>query len=252
MRLLDGTFTQRRHVSDSNAVSDAAGTARSVAVIMDGNGRWAEARGLPVAAGHREGTRALRRTVEAAIDMGVHSLAVYAFSTENWARPADEVGTLMEILGDTIDRELPDLARQGVRTRFVGRRDRVPADLRARMEELEAATAHLDTLSLWIAFDYGGRAELVEAARAYSRGRARCRRRRRGGGGSAPLRIRAARDRPPHPHVGRAADLELHAVAGGVCRARVHGDAVARLRCSRPAATRSTSSRVVERRFGAR
>ena len=165
MRLLDGTFTQRRHVSDSNAVGDAAGTARSVAVIMDGNGRWAEARGLPVAAGHREGTRALRRTVEAAIDMGVHSLAVYAFSTENWARPADEVGTLMEILGDTIDRELPDLARQGVRTRFVGRRDRVPADLRARMEELEAATAHLDTLSLWIAFDYGGRAELVEAAR---------------------------------------------------------------------------------------
>jgi undecaprenyl diphosphate synthase len=165
MRLLDGTFTQLRQVSHSDAVSDAAGRARSVAVIMDGNGRWAEARGLPVAAGHREGTRALRRTVEAAIDMGVHSLVVYAFSTENWARPADEVATLMEILGDTIDRELPDLALQGVRTRFVGRRDRVPADLRARMEELEAATAHLDTLSLWIAFDYGGRAELVEAAR---------------------------------------------------------------------------------------
>jgi undecaprenyl diphosphate synthase len=74
-----------------------------IAVIMDGNGRWAEARGLPIADGHREGTRALRRTVEAAIDMGVSSLAVYAFSTENWARPADEVGTLMEILGDTFD-----------------------------------------------------------------------------------------------------------------------------------------------------
>jgi undecaprenyl diphosphate synthase len=132
---------------------------------MDGNGRWAEARGLPVAAGHREGTRALRRTVEAAIDMSVGSLAVYAFSTENWARPADEVETLMEILGDTIDRELPDLARQGVRTRFIGRRDRVPDDLRVRMGELEATTAHLDTLNLWIAFDYGGRAELVEAAR---------------------------------------------------------------------------------------
>jgi undecaprenyl diphosphate synthase len=165
MRSSDGTFTPLRPVAHAGAVSEAAGRARSVAVIMDGNGRWAEARGLPVAAGHREGTRALRRTVEAAIDMGVRSLAVYAFSTENWARPPDEVATLMEILGDTIDRELPDLARQGVRTRFIGRRDRVPADLRRRMGELEATTAHLDTLSLWIAFDYGGRAELVEAAR---------------------------------------------------------------------------------------
>lgn len=145
--------------------SDAAGVPRSVAVIMDGNGRWAEAHGLPVAAGHREGTRALRRTVEAAIEQGVRSLAVYAFSTENWARPADEVETLMEILSDTIDRELPDLARQGVRTRFIGRRDRVPAELRARMADLEQATAPLDTLDLWIAFDYGGRAEIAEAAR---------------------------------------------------------------------------------------
>jgi undecaprenyl diphosphate synthase len=93
---------------------------------MDGNGRWAEQRGLPVAEGHREGTRALRRTVEAAIDLGVRSLAVYAFSTENWSRPADEVEALMEIFGDTIERELPDLAKQGVRTRFIGRRDRAP------------------------------------------------------------------------------------------------------------------------------
>ena len=137
----------------------------SVAIIMDGNGRWATSRGLPVAAGHREGTRALRRTVEAAIELGVPSLAVYAFSTENWARPADEVAALMEILADTIDRELPDLARQGVRTRFVGRRDRVPAGLRAKMERLEAETEHRDTLMLWIAFYYGGRDELVEAAR---------------------------------------------------------------------------------------
>jgi len=139
--------------------------ARSVAIIMDGNGRWAEQRGLPVAEGHRAGTRALRRTVEAAIDLGVRSLAVYAFSTENWARPSDEVADLMEILGETIDRELPDLAAQGVRTRFVGRRDRVPDDVRARMERLEAETAENDTLHLWIAFDYGGRAEIVEAVR---------------------------------------------------------------------------------------
>ena len=139
--------------------------ARSVAIIMDGNGRWAEQRGLPVAEGHRAGTRALRRTVEAAIDLGVRSLAVYAFSTENWARPSDEVADLMEILGETIDRELPDLAAQGVRTRFVGRRDRVPEDVRERMERLENETAENDTLQLWIAFDYGGRAEIVEAVR---------------------------------------------------------------------------------------
>src|SRR5687767_13834523 len=139
--------------------------ARSVAIIMDGNGRWAERRGLPVADGHREGARALRRTVEAAIDLGVRSLAVYAFSTENWARPPEEVESIMELLDDTIDRELPDLARQGVRTRFIGRRDRVPEPLRAKMAALEEETARNDRLSLWIAFDYGSRAELVEAAR---------------------------------------------------------------------------------------
>jgi undecaprenyl diphosphate synthase len=150
---------------DVQATSADDAAARTVAIIMDGNGRWAEGRGLPVAAGHREGTRALRRTVEAAIDLGVTALAVYAFSTENWSRPPAEVAALMEILGETIDRELPDLARQGVRTRFLGRRDRVPPDLRHRMEELERSTADLATLSLWIAFDYGGRAELVEAAR---------------------------------------------------------------------------------------
>jgi undecaprenyl diphosphate synthase len=136
-----------------------------VAIIMDGNGRWAESRGLPVEAGHREGTRALRRTVEAAIDLGISALVVYAFSTENWARPDSEVADLLEILSETIDRELPDLAEQGVRTRFLGRRDRVEPWLREKMNALEARTAHLDTLLLWIAFDYGGRAELVEAAR---------------------------------------------------------------------------------------
>lgn len=141
------------------------GAALSVAVIMDGNGRWARSRGLTVADGHRAGTRALRRTVEAAIDQGVGSLVVYGFSTENWARPADEVSTLMEILDETIERELPDLARQGVRTRFLGRRDRVSPLLQAKMAALEAETEEKDTLLLWIAFDYGGRAEIVQAVR---------------------------------------------------------------------------------------
>ena len=139
--------------------------ARSVAIIMDGNARWARRRRLPVAAGHRAGTRALRRTVEAAIDLGVESLAVYAFSTENWSRPADEVEMLMEIFGETIERELPDLVRQGVRVRFIGRRDRAPEELRERMAALEDETSHNERLSLWIAFDYGGRDELVQAAR---------------------------------------------------------------------------------------
>jgi undecaprenyl diphosphate synthase len=132
---------------------------------MDGNGRWAAARGLPVAEGHREGARALRRTVEAAVDLGIDSLAVYAFSTENWARPPDEVESIMELMDETIERELPDLAQQGVRTRFFGRRDRIPADLHEKMAQLESSTEHLDRLQLWIAFDYGGRAELVEAMR---------------------------------------------------------------------------------------
>ena len=142
---------------------DLPEVARSVAIIMDGNGRWARRRRLPVAAGHRSGTRALRRTVEAAIDLGVESLCVYAFSTENWSRPANEVDDLMEIFVETIERELPDLARQGVRVRFIGRRDRATDALGAKMVELEAETAGNSRLQLWIAFDYGGRAEIVEA-----------------------------------------------------------------------------------------
>ena len=146
--------------------NDGSAAARSVAIIMDGSGRWAAGRGLSVSEGHREGARALRRTVEAAIDLDVRSLAVYAFSTENWARPADEVESILELLDETIDRELPDLARQGVRTRFFGRRDRVPEALREKMAALEVETMPNDRLHLWIAFDYGGRDELVEAARS--------------------------------------------------------------------------------------
>jgi undecaprenyl diphosphate synthase len=138
---------------------------RSVAIIMDGNGRWAEARGLPVEAGHQEGTRALRRTVEAALEIGIQSLTVYAFSTENWLRPPAEVDSLMAIFRETIDRELPDLAKQGVRTRFIGRRDRASPELQERMAALELETADRERLELWIAFDYGGRAELADAAR---------------------------------------------------------------------------------------
>src|SRR5947207_6187854 len=144
---------------------DLPEVAETVAIIMDGNGRWARRRGLPPAAGHRAGTRALRRTVEAGIDLGIRHIVVYAFSTENWSRPQDEVDALMEIFAETMERELPDLAEQGVRVRFIGRRDRAPATLRARMDAMEDRTELNTRLSLWVAFDYGGRAELVEAAR---------------------------------------------------------------------------------------
>jgi undecaprenyl diphosphate synthase len=144
----------------------AAATARSVAIIMDGNGRWAAKRGLPPLAGHRAGTRALRRTVEAAPDLGVRSLAVYAFSTENWGRPEREVDDLMTLFAETIEREFPDLHRQGVRVRFVGRRDRCPESLRRLMEDMEARTAQNTRLDLWVAFDYGSRAEILHAVRA--------------------------------------------------------------------------------------
>jgi undecaprenyl diphosphate synthase len=139
--------------------------AQSVAIILDGNGRWAKKRGLPTAAGHRAGARAVRRVVEAAIDVGIHDLAVFAFSTENWSRSEAEVDALMEIFAETIERELPDLAEQGVRVRFIGRRDRAPEELRRRMAAMEDRTELNTRINLWVAFDYGGRAELVEAAR---------------------------------------------------------------------------------------
>jgi undecaprenyl diphosphate synthase len=152
-------------VASEHPESGESRAARVVAIVMDGNGRWAEAHGKTVAEGHRAGARALRRTVEAAIDLGIEALVVYAFSTENWMRPSDEVADLMVLLSETIDEELPDLAKQGVRTRFLGRRDRIDPSIQAQMRALEEETASLDTLSLWIAFDYGGRAEIVEAAR---------------------------------------------------------------------------------------
>jgi undecaprenyl diphosphate synthase len=139
--------------------------AQSVAIIMDGNGRWAKRRGLPAAAGHRAGAKLVRRVVEASIDVGINDLSIFAFSTENWSRPQDEVDALMEIFAETIERELHDLVEQGVRVRFIGRKDRAPEGLRRRMAAMEDRTELNTRLNLWVAFDYGGRAELVEAAR---------------------------------------------------------------------------------------
>jgi undecaprenyl diphosphate synthase len=132
---------------------------------MDGNARWAQRRRLPVIAGHQAGTAAARRAIEACLDLGIESLCVFAFSTENWSRSEEEVEAIMALFGETIERELPNLLRQRVRVRFVGRRDRAPAAVRGQMEEVEERTRENDRLQLWIAFDYGGRAEIVEAAR---------------------------------------------------------------------------------------
>jgi undecaprenyl diphosphate synthase len=160
-------ISRLRTLSRVRAVPEPAlpDVAQSVAIILDGNGRWARRRGLPTAAGHRAGARTVRRIVEASIDVGIHDLAVFAFSTENWSRSEEEVDALMEIFAETIERELPDLAEQGVCVRFIGRRDRAPEELRRRMHAMEDRTALNSRINLWVAFDYGGRAELVEAAR---------------------------------------------------------------------------------------
>jgi undecaprenyl diphosphate synthase len=152
-------------IPERDAEPERPELAKAVAIIMDGNSRWAEKRAVSISEGHRAGSRAVRPVVETAIDLEIESLAVYAFSTENWTRSEEEIRALMDIFAETIERELPDLVEQGVRVRFIGRQDRAPEDLRRRMDKLERETRRNDRLNLWIAFDYGGRAELVEAAR---------------------------------------------------------------------------------------
>lgn len=139
---------------------------RHVGVIMDGNGRWATRRRLPVLVGHRQGTRALKRTVESAIRAGVRQLTVYSFSTENWGRPPEEVSGLMRLLDEMIDQEVPELDEKGVRVVFVGRRDALDPGLARKFREAEEATRDNSTLDLFIAFDYGGRREIVDAVKS--------------------------------------------------------------------------------------
>jgi len=137
---------------------------------MDGNARWAQAHGLPVLAGHREGAKALKRTVRHAVKHGVEELTVYAFSTENWSRPSDEVEGLMAMFAELIESETPELDEEGVRMIFIGRRDEVSADLREKMGWAEEKTRANDRMKLFVAFNYGGRAEIVDAAERYEGG----------------------------------------------------------------------------------
>jgi undecaprenyl diphosphate synthase len=145
----------------------AAETARYVAIITDGNGRWAQRRGLPVLAGHEAGADVVKARLRDAVDMGVRELTVYSFSTENWARPPDEVNGLMAMFAGRIDRETPELHEEGVRMRFVGRREGVDPELGRRMDWAEELTAANDRITLFVAFNYGGRAEIVDAARSF-------------------------------------------------------------------------------------
>jgi undecaprenyl diphosphate synthase len=137
---------------------------------MDGNARWAQARALPVLAGHREGAQALKRTVRHAVKHGVEELTVYAFSTENWSRPRAEVEGLMAMFAELIESETPELDEEGVRMMFIGRRDEVSADLREKMGWAEEKTRANDRMKLFVAFNYGGRAEIVDAAERYAGG----------------------------------------------------------------------------------
>jgi undecaprenyl diphosphate synthase len=142
---------------------------RHIAVIMDGNGRWAVQRGLPRVAGHREGVTAVRNVVRAAGELGVEYLTLYAFSSENWNRPRHEVATLMSLLERSIDRELPELQARNVRFRVIGRPNGVPASVSRRIAHVVSATAGNTGLTLLMAFNYGGRDELVDAVRALAR-----------------------------------------------------------------------------------
>lgn len=136
-----------------------------VAIIMDGNGRWARRRGLPRTLGHREGVKALKRTVESAADCGVGVLTVFGFSTENWRRPPAEVSELMNLLKSYVESDLERLAREGVRVRVLGRRTGLKPDILEIIERAERRTEGNDRFQLQVAFNYGGRADIVDAAR---------------------------------------------------------------------------------------
>ena len=139
-----------------------------VAIIMDGNGRWANQRGLPRTLGHRAGVDALKRTVEAAPSLGVDRLTVFGFSTENWSRPAREVTELMRLMKSFVRSDLERLAREGVRVRVLGRRTGLPPDILEIVHRAEASTAHNSRFHLQVAFNYGGQADIVDAARAFA------------------------------------------------------------------------------------
>jgi undecaprenyl diphosphate synthase len=148
-------------------VTGPPGAPRYVAIITDGNGRWAAERGLPAIEGHRAGADVVKERLRDAAELGIQELTVFSFSTENWQRPRAEVEGLMTMFAERIDRETPELDAEGVRMRFIGRREGVAPELVERMERAEATTAGNRRITLFVAFNYGGRAEIVDAARSF-------------------------------------------------------------------------------------
>ncbi|HEX4305442.1 MAG TPA: polyprenyl diphosphate synthase [Solirubrobacterales bacterium] len=144
--------------------------AKYVAIITDGNGRWAQRRGLPVIEGHKAGADVVKARLRDAVELGIEELTVFSFSTENWSRSPEEVSGLMTMMGERILGETPELDQEGVRMRFIGRREGVDAALVERMEWAEAKTAANGRITLFIAFNYGGRAEIIDAARSFQGG----------------------------------------------------------------------------------
>ncbi|HEY0390555.1 MAG TPA: polyprenyl diphosphate synthase [Solirubrobacterales bacterium] len=142
-------------------------SARYVAIITDGNGRWAQRQGLPVVEGHRAGADIVKARLRDAVELGIEELTVFSFSTENWSRPTEEVAGLMAMFDERIRAETPELDAEGVRMRFVGRREGVAPELVERMAWAEATTAANERITLFVAFNYGGRAEIIDAARSF-------------------------------------------------------------------------------------
>jgi undecaprenyl diphosphate synthase len=140
---------------------------RYVAIITDGNGRWAEQRDLPVIEGHKAGADTVKARLRDAVELGIEELTVFSFSTENWERPTEEVEGLMRMFGERIDAETPELDEEGVRMRFLGRREGVEPGLVEKMKWAEEKTAGNERITLFVAFNYGGRAEIVDAARSF-------------------------------------------------------------------------------------
>ena len=145
-------------------------SATFVAIIMDGNGRWAQQHGVPVAEGHRAGADTVKARLHDAVDLGVRELTIYSFSTENWSRPQDEVDALMALFSARIIDETPELHEEGVKMRFVGRREGVLPELLEQMDWAESVTAENARLTLYVAFNYGGRSEILDAAERYTGG----------------------------------------------------------------------------------
>ena len=193
---------------------------RHVAIIMDGNGRWAAARGLPRVEGHRRGVEALRRTIRAASEIGISFITIFSFSAENWSRPANEVGELMGLLRRFIRNDLAELHRSGVRVRVIGERNDLDPDIGRLLVEAEELTKDNDGLTLVVAFNYGARQEITRAAQRIAEevaeGSLQARRHHDGNRRRLSRRAGYPRSRSHHPHQRRAAAVEFSALAVGL------------------------------------